>query len=96
MKLTPTKKQKTTTPYVVVSPTDAAMWAKCNKGTARGEAWAGIVLRAQSAARRKLPVEIRWWKSTDKPADTGGGLIEVVALRSATTAPTTHRKVVVS
>jgi len=89
MKLTPTKKQ-IATPYVVVDARDAALWAKCNKGTTRGKTWAGVLLRVQAAARRKQPVEIRWWKSTD----TGGGLIEVVALRSAPTSPTTRRKVV--
>lgn len=98
MKLTPTKKKDTEPPprYIVVAPCDAALWARCNKGTARGETWSGVVLRAQAASRRKQPVEIRWWKSTDKPTDNGGGLVEVVALRSAPASPTTRRKVVLS
>lgn len=92
MKLTPTKKrQERATPYVVVSPKDAALWAKCSKGTQRGETWAGVLLRFNAATRKRQAAEIRWWKSSDKPAENGGGLIEVVILANLPT----RRKVVV-
>jgi hypothetical protein len=68
---------------IIIDIIDVKMWARCNKGTRRGEKWANVLKRAQRFETQGVDYEIKYYSSRVRRSEYGDGVVDVVRTKTA-------------